>query len=208
MNLPRKDKEGNSYLSYSQISLFKKDREEYRKQYILNEPFTGNAYTDFGSKVGKALELNDFSQGFTQSEQGTLKRVPRLDEFEKEVKLTYPDHGFYVVGYIDTIKSDLSILHDYKTGGKGKEHQYQQPEYTQLCYYSLAIKQQYGILPAKAQVCFIRRGGNAFRGEPLFVMAEEPLLLEVDISLPRLKKVYWETIQIAKEIEEFYLLNK
>lgn len=208
MNLPRKDKEGKSYLSYSQISLFQKDREEYKKQYILNEPFTGNEYTDFGSKVGKALELNDFSQGFTQSEQGTLKRVPRLDQFEKEIKVNYGDHGFYVVGYIDTCTNEYDRIMDYKTGGKNKELQYSLPDYTQLCYYALGLRQQYGVTPASAQVCFIRRGGNAFKGEELFVVAEKPILIEVDITIDRLKKVYWNTIKIAKEIEQFYLLNK
>ena len=61
MNLPKKDKKGNSYLSYSQISTFKRSKEDFYNQYILNVPFEGNAYTDFGSNVGEALEKNNFS---------------------------------------------------------------------------------------------------------------------------------------------------
>ena len=61
MNLPKKDKKGNSYLSYSQINLFLKSPKEYYEQVILDKPFEGNEYTEFGSKVGIALETNSNS---------------------------------------------------------------------------------------------------------------------------------------------------
>ena len=60
INLPSKDKNGNSFLSYSQISLFLKDKEDYKKRYITREPFKSNAYIDFGLKVDNALVKNDF----------------------------------------------------------------------------------------------------------------------------------------------------
>ena len=120
MNLPRKDKDGISRLSYSQISLFKRSKSEYYESYILGKPFEGNEYTDFGSKVGEALENNDF-KGFKKSEQTTLKNVIRLDEFEREVRLNY--EGFYVLGFIDTNSKDFSKIIDYKTGGFNKEFQ-------------------------------------------------------------------------------------
>ena len=93
MNLPRKDKDGISRLSYSQISLFKRSKKEYYESYIEGKPFEGNEYTDFGSKVGEALEHNDF-KAFKKDEQETLKKVKRLDEFERMVKLNYD--GFYI----------------------------------------------------------------------------------------------------------------
>ncbi len=204
LDLPKKDKEGNSYLSYSQIQLFKKDKEEYCRRYILGEKFEGNAYTDFGSKVGEALEKGDFLN-FTKIECKTLIQCERLDEFEKEVKLCFD--GFYVTGYIDTNTKDYSKIIDYKTGGENKEHQYKEESYTQLCYYALALRQQYGITPDTAQVSFIRRKGNAYKGQKLKV-SNEVVVIDVDISLERLKKVYWETITLAKEIELFYKNNK
>ena len=200
LDLPKKDKDGRSYLSYSQIQLFKRDKEEYYRRYILNEPFEGNAYTDFGSKVGEALENNCFDY-FNENEKKTLSKCVRLDEFEKEVKLDFG--GFYLIGFIDTNSSDYKTIIDYKTGGNNKEHQYKEEEYTQLCYYALALRQQFGITPERAHVNFIRRNGNAFRGEELIV-GNESFLVDVDISYERLKSVYWNTIDIAKEIESFY----
>jgi len=204
MNLPRKDKDGISRLSYSQIGLFKRSKKEYYENYILGKKFEGNEYTDFGSKVGEALEHNDFSK-FKPNEQETLKKVKRLDEFEREVRLNY--EGFYVLGFIDSNKSNLTEIIDYKTGGVKKEFQYAEQDYTQLCLYALSLRQETGITPSLASVEFIRRKGNAFRGQALTV-GDEVISIPVDISLERLKTVYWDTLNAAKQIEKFYLENK
>jgi hypothetical protein len=201
MNLPKKDKNGNSYLSYSQISLFKRDKDEYYQNYIIGKKFEGNEYTDFGSKVGEALEKNDFTS-FSEQESNILKQVTRLDEFERRVILKY--EGFYIVGYVDTNKKDLTRIIDYKTGGLKKEWQYVKPEYTQLHIYALSIRQETGITPTKASVEFIRRTGNAYKGQKLKVANESPTTIEVDVSINKLKRVYWETLETAKQIEKFY----
>jgi hypothetical protein len=205
LDLPRKDKAGNSYLSYSQLTLFKRSPQEYFEQYILEQPFEGNAYTDFGTKVGEALENNDF-KGFPKIEKVVLKKVRRLDEFERKIKLDYKD--FYVTGYVDTNSSDFKEIIDYKTGGKKKETQYQKSEYTQLCIYALGLRQETGVTPEFASVEFIRRGGNAFRGQKLFVEDENPLSIKVDISEKRLKAVYRDIFITAKQIEHFFKANK
>ena len=207
MNLPRKDNNGISYLSYSQLSLFKKDKGDYYDRYILDKPFEGNEYTEFGSKVGEALEHDDYS-AFEPAEQSVLMQCVRLDEFEREVRLNYPEHGFYVLGYIDTNRADLSHIIDYKTGGEGKEAQYTSGHYSQLHIYALALRQETGITPSKAQVNFIRRAGNPQLGETLKVANEAPQLFDIDISMQELKRVYWDTLATARKIEQFYLKYK
>lgn len=205
MQLPKKDKNGTPYLSYSQISLFKKSEADYYAQYILNTPFEGNAYTDFGSKVGEALENNDFSK-FEPNEAGILQKVTRLDQFERRVVLNY--EGFYILGFIDTNSQDLKTIIDYKTGGEGKEDQYKDENYTQLHLYALSLRQETGITPEEARVEFIRRDGNAFQGENLTVGNQDPIVIPVDISYDRLKSVYWDTLKTAKEISNFYLKHR
>ena len=49
MNLPKKDKNGVGRLSYSQISLFKRDKKEFRSISILS-------LSNLSSKVGKLFE--------------------------------------------------------------------------------------------------------------------------------------------------------
>ncbi len=207
MDLPKKDKQGKSYLSYSQISLFRIDRQEYKEVYINNKPFKGNEYTDFGSKVGKALEYNDFSE-FTGNEATILKLCTRLDLFERKTILNYDKDNFYIKGFIDTINNDLTHIIDYKTGGKQKEFKYSEDNYIQIQLYALSIMQETGVKPSKGTVEFIRRKGNAFKGQKLTVDSEPPIKIDIDLSLSVLKHVYWEALETAKEIEKFYLCNK
>jgi hypothetical protein len=111
-----------------------------------------------------------------------------------------------VLGFIDSNKKDFTEIIDYKTGGLKKEFQYSKPDYTQLCLYALSLRQETGITPVEASVEFIRRKGNAFRGQELTV-GDEVISIPVDISLERLKHVYWDTLNVAKEIEQFYKEN-
>jgi len=201
MDLPTKDTDGNNYVSYSSLSLFLKSKEEYYKNYILKEKFEGNEYTDFGKKVGTALETNDFTL-FESEEIETLKKVNRLDLFERKTTLKYDD--FYVVGFIDTCTNDCKKIIDYKTGGNNKEFEYTKEDYTQLCYYSLSIKQELGYFPESAHVEFIRRKGNLYRNEKLSVSNEAPIIIPIDISYERCRKLYFNTKIIVNEINEFY----
>lgn len=205
IDLPQKDKHGIGYLSYSQISLFLENKYEYIQRYLLKVPFVGNEYTDFGSKVGKALETNDYSL-FDESEKSILRKVTRLDIFERMTILNYND--FYVIGFIDTADDGLSNIIDYKTGGIGKHIQYYADKYTQLCYYALSIKQEIGKIPDSAQVEFIHRFGNPAKGEQLRVGNIEPIKIPIDISLNRLTKIYYDTQKIALNISEFCKMYK
>jgi len=201
MDLPRKDKHGENYLSYSQISTFKRSKEDYYNQYVLNVPFNGNEYTDFGNKVGESLEKNDFTL-FNNKEKDILINVKRLDLFERKTILKYND--FYVIGFIDSCSSDFLEILDYKTGGNGKHIQYTKLDYNQLHIYALSIRQELGITPRKASVQFITRGGNLYKGDEFYIKNTQPKNIEIDISENNLKKVYWNLLKTAEEINEFY----
>jgi hypothetical protein len=206
LELPKLDKVGLPYLSYSQITMYKRSPKEYYETYIMKKPFEGNVYTEFGSKVGSALEVNDYSN-FTQQEEDILRKVTRLDLFEREVKLQCD--GFYVLGYIDTASYDLMRYIDYKTGGEGKEDQYKKTStYTQMHFYALAIMQETGKMPEDVSVEFIRRAGNPYRGQRLRVENENPIKIPIEICEASLYNVHQDILKTAKEISQFYILNK
>ena len=195
MILPKSDKDGIPYVSYSQIALFKRSPKEYKERYIDGKPFEGNIWTDFGQKVGEALELGEFSN-LALHEQQILSQVTRLDDFEVEIRLEYDD--FYVKGFIDT--TDYNTVIDYKTGGKDKELQYYDEDYWQCLIYALALRQE-GIIVEDSWVEFIRRVGNPWKGQQLTLSGE---IIRIPQDLSRMDAVYEEIPKLVKQISEFY----
>lgn len=209
--LPRLDKDGNYYISYSQLNTWKRSKREYIRQYFFGEAFEGNAYTDFGTKVGEALENNDFS-GFTAEEKKFLKTIPRYGEYEREIKLQMK--GFYVKGFIDTSSPEEDYdngkgLHvrrmaDYKTGDvKKKEAEYASDDYTQVDIYAAALRQEYGVLPDSVGVYIIDRKGNAFKGEEL-TLGSKFVHVEKGTTDKRADNILEEVQTLAEEISEYY----
>ena len=210
--LPKTDKvTGIPYLSYSQISTWKKSKRDYIRQYFFGEDFSGMSdYMDFGSKVGNALESNNFSD-FNKTEQEFLKTLPRYDEFEREVSLDMGE--FFVKGFIDTNTTEntekgelIKKIADYKTGDVDKkESEYASDDYIQLDIYAAAIQQETGVLPEEVSVFLIDRTGNAFKGEPLR-LGERYVTITKKVDDKRVKAVMNEVNKIAQEISEYYQL--
>ncbi len=200
MDLPRKDDKGVNYLSYSQVSKWKDSKKDYILSYFFGERFEGNAYTDFGSLIGEALEEGDFSE-FSAKEKKVLNKITRLDEFEREIKLDFGD--FYVLGFIDTNDKDTTILIDYKTGAMNKVVVYEDEGYNQLGIYAAAIEQETGKLPEKAWVELIERDGNAFRGEKL-VLGTKVEKIPQDISKKNIEKIKGVVKETAESISDYY----
>lgn len=195
------------YLSYSQISSWLKYKKDYYASYFYNVPFEGNAYTSFGSKIGEALENNDFS-GFTEKEQKFLKTIPRGDEFEREINLLLPN-GVYVTGYIDTNKLPIDWMRDYKTGTENKKSEYDDPmKYLQIPLYAGAIQQETGTIPKDCGVILIDRNGNAFQGEEL-TLGNEFWEIPLKIGEKEIKNAIEVATRVSEEISrEFQLFQK
>ena len=214
--LPRVDKQGKSYISYSQINVWKKSKREYIRQYFLGEsgPAALKPYGDFGTKIGEALENNDFSE-FTEKEQEFLKTVTRYDEFEREISLKMD--GFYVKGYIDSNtlsyetknKKKVQVVNkilDYKTGEISKRRaDYESDDYIQIPIYAAAIKQDTGCLPKECSVVLIQRDGNAFAGEEL-TLGDEYVTIKKKVTTKVVDDVLKYVQETAEEISMLYEL--
>lgn len=209
--LPRLDKDGNHYISYSQLNTWKRSKREYIRQYFWGEGFEGNAYTDFGTLVGEALENGDFS-AFTKTEQKFLETIPRYGEYEREIRLEMD--GFYVKGFIDTSSEpkeyeksrgvEVRRIADYKTGDVVKKKaEYEADSYTQVDIYAAAMRQQFGVLPDSACVYLIHRTGNAFQNEDL-KLGNEFITIDKPITNQKADKVLAEVQAIAEEISAYY----
>jgi len=202
LTLPKQDEDGVCLYSYSQHSKWKDNKKEYIRQYFFGEGFDGNAYTEFGNKVGEALENDDLSC-FTEREKKTLTKVTRLDEFERPIKLSFPELNFYIRGYIDSNDKDLITLIDYKTGDESKIEKYEGQSYDQLAIYAAAIEQETGVLPKNARVELIARDGNPWKGDQLTV-GKDVFWIPQDITPENIEKVKSNIIKGAKEVSSYY----
>lgn len=93
-------------LSWSAISSFEWDKEQWYRRYVLKEKDKPSKEMLFGKDIGEKLA---FDPSF-------LPEVPRLDIFEHRL-LTEFD-GIQLVGYVDSLALDRGHLYEYKTGKK------------------------------------------------------------------------------------------
>jgi hypothetical protein len=113
-------------LSWSQISSFHYNPEEWYKRYILNQQTPPSSEMIFGSKVGKRLE----------TDPTFLPQIPRHSKMEHGFKVVF--NGIPMVGYADSFcdQTHRKLL-EYKTG-KAKWDQRRVDNHGQLTMYALS----------------------------------------------------------------------
>jgi hypothetical protein len=195
--LPKKNDDGEQYLSYSQIYSWKLGKSKYFNMYFYGNKGKSNPYMEFGKTVGEALEVGDFSS-FSLEEQEFLETIPRLDEFERQVRLDLED--FFVMGFVDSNTSNLKKIIDYKSGSEDKKEFYESDDYNQLEIYAAAIYQKYKILPEEAEVILYERVGTYGR----FKVGSKYWTIKREITKEKLKKTEEDIKEIAVDISRHY----
>lgn len=171
MILPQKDKEGNYYLSYSQINLWndvkgfntgRLGREEYIRGYFFGEQYGDEqGWAQFGSEVEDYITLRKGADNFDDNERKVLETIQTLGVFQHEAKISFD--GFYLKGYLDDATPDFKKIRDYKTASEKSSQKYYGVDYKQLDIYALDTYKKHGFIP-EMEVCVIEREGNPFRG--------------------------------------------
>lgn len=215
MNLPRKNKEGQSYISYSQCKSWneikgfntgKNGKYEAMMTYFFGEYFAdANGFAQFGIDVEDYICGKEEAKAlFTDKEKEVLDKITPLGLFQKEIKLDFPEHGFYLKGFIDDATPDLKKIRDYKSASQKSKAKYYEPEYSQLDVYGLAVEQETGVFP-ELELCVIERLGNGFRGgRGVMNVGEEIWYITRETNKERLKTITDEIVSTAKEIEKYY----
>lgn len=129
-----------TYLSYSSMDLWLRDKEAYRKRYYEGEPYLDTPYTQFGSKVGEALETGNYFDPI-------LKDVPVYSDPEHELRVEIG--GVPVLGYIDSFDPDTLAILEYKTGIRSKDgkptwDRVKVRKHKQLPIYCLLVRKKFG----------------------------------------------------------------
>lgn len=212
--LPRKDSEGNHYISFSQMSLFKDvksfslgilGKHEYIISYFLGVRFPSAGWSEFGSSVEDYICLREKAEEFTDAEKAILETVDVLGVFQQEVKLKLIN-GVYLLGYIDDRTKCWTMISDFKTCSKASSAKYYKPEYYQLDIYAAFVKQEKGFIP-KARVAMIERKGNCFGmidRRDLLSVGKEVWYHEREVTQERIDYIVGEVIKVVHEISFLY----
>ena len=174
------------YLSYSAMSLWQNNKEQFRRRYYLNEPGIETAQTIFGKKVHKIFEDDP--------------NIPGSEtKFECEI-----DKGLKIMGYVDSFnKDDLSII-DFKTSHNEKTWTpLTVAKNKQLVFYSLMVFEKYGRFNRVATLKWIetrfRDNTIVYQGRTYERQGREMELTGKEETFKR--KIYkWEITALKKEI--------
>lgn len=192
------------YLSYSQIDLWIKNKNEYRLRYYEGKKSPDTVYTLFGRDVHEQIDTDPKFADI---------RLPKAEH-----KILVEVSGIPVMGYLDTYHPVTHYFGDYKTGirkpdGKPRWTQYDVEMHEQLPFYSLLIQEKYGVKMNKSYLVWletifkdttIKKGATTINlGRELLLTGEmerfERRIYQYDRD--RMKK--W-IIKSAKEIHNDY----
>ena len=160
-------------LSWSQISSFEFDPEQWYKKYILGEKQEETGPLLFGKLIGERLA----------GDPAFLPEVPRYKHMEK--KFTGRIGDIELIGYLDSFCPDKKSILEYKTSSNAKRwNQAKAEEHGQLLFYHLLVWLNYGVLPETCHLCYLpcRETGSfeiELTGEPVQIFEVKKTAVDV-----------------------------
>lgn len=126
-----------THLSWSSYSLWKRDKDAFRRRYYENEKPFDTAETLFGKETDRRMEEND----------ADLSYVPRYGSSEYEIEAVI--HGTKIIGRIDSFDDKKIKFIERKTGhadksGKAPWNKVKVRKHGQLVFYSMLLKERFG----------------------------------------------------------------
>lgn len=185
------------YLSWSQINLWQRSPRSYAKRYFEGEKGFKTYEMAFGSSFGEAIEQNNLFA----VEDRFLPAIASIEPmYWHEYPITIQRNGYYLLGYIDGAREDLSLIHEYKTG-KGMWTQAKAEKHGQLKLYSAGIMLHKGVAPECRLIWFETEG----QGDDIQLTGQK-IEFEVRYDDFELFRFLDQCDEVAKEISEYYQL--
>lgn len=136
--LPRK------YLSWSQMSLWRSNKERFRKEYFEGARKLNTKYLTFGKGIASALE------------DGTYKDLlPNLEvRGTPEYEIRTDVAGVPILSFVDAFDKTTFEFDEYKTG-KIPWTQTKVQKHEQLTFYATGLKWKLGKMPKKCRLIWL-----------------------------------------------------
>ena len=138
LNLPKK------YLSYSSWYLWKKNKDQFRKRYYLNEPGYETRESIFGKNVAKMMDEQKYNP--------VLAKLPRgaVSEYRIEVNIGHTP----ILAFLDSFSPSTGSLYEVKTG-RIAWNQERVNTHDQLPFYCAAIRAHLGFYDPYVLLCWL-----------------------------------------------------
>lgn len=192
------------YISYSQIQLWKNDRERYKALYFDNrdELRISNKGMEYGKEVASALERGESVDDVVTDTAMSL--LPKYDVADKEIKaaMKTKDGEITLLGRPDTMDSITHDFREYKTGrvpwtaSKAQNH-------PQMVFYAMLIYIAYGTKLNHAFLDWIETYEEGGVVKPTGHIQS----FEVRFALRDILDCMAETAKVAKEIEAEWIFH-
>lgn len=206
-NLPRK------YLSYSAYTLWKSDKNRYRRKYYENDPEADimTAEIFFGKTIAKRLESGDTIDGVIKYSNPEYRIQEELEP------------GLQILGYLDEFNDENSAIAEFKTGhlskyGKVPWDNLKVRKHKQLVWYTMLVELKHGFYNPVVKLQWLetefKKDTREFDGHTLEGQTNKLQLtgrvetFEREIKNWEIEKLKEDIILTAKEITEDYKLWK
>ena len=179
-------------LSWSAISSFIYDPEQWYKKYVLGEPQHTSAEMEFGSLIGKKLE----------TDPTFLPMIERHNVMEHALEATF--NGIPLVGYADSFCTlSNKKLGEYKTGVK-KWDQKRVDEHGQLTMYCLMHYLNTKVRPEEMDIKLTWMPTKRVEGGDFNVNISFVELIEENIKVFKTKRTMNDILQFGVMIKKVY----
>lgn len=187
------------YLSWTQISLWLRSPELYKKHYFYGEDEYKNERMDFGSKVSTALETGEESDDDLVNMLVAL--LPKYDKPECEIKVpfTTPHGEVVLLGKMDTYRDVPLAFREYKTGTT-KWTQKMAEGHKQLVHYATILWLLYKQIPG----CHLDWAQTKIEEDGSVGLTGQIKSFEVKITMKDILQYLATVGRVAKEIDEAY----
>ena len=189
---PRIEKFLNRPLSWSSISSFEYNKEEWYEKYINGKRGKDTGPLVFGKNVGERLA----------SEQTFLPEVPRLKEYEHELLVKIG--RIQCIGFLDNFDLESKSFAEFKTGKKWTQDKAN--KHRQIDMYAAMIYLKYNIKPEDLKISLIwlpTEEQQDFRTD--FVKDMKPVIFPIKKTTRDILAFMAEIQVIHRQMQEFIL---
>lgn len=199
------------YLSYSQIQMWKKDRERYEHIYFDGEKAN---YTNDGMEYGRevASMLEDGVESDDALTNMAMALLPKYDIRDQEIRTEFntKDGWVGILGRPDTMDSRSFAFREYKTG-KTKWTQSKAQRHPQLKFYQMLIYVAHGTLLRETYLDWIETEKVEEFVDGIPVISIKPTgrveSFRVILTMNDLLETMAETTRVAREIELAWIMR-